>query len=160
MAVTPSEFYKLNVDELRLRCFEEGLSSEGPVRLLRPRLVRHLTGATMESKQHAEKAQASAQSNVSLDATHGGPFESNFGSHAGGCSNVVPVIVELLRKVPSLSSDEPEAILRLVGKLDEICSLGLVDDKMFVIRTLPLLSGAVLSFCLRMFEEWEEPGAV
>ena len=38
----------------------------------------------------------------------------------GGCSNVVPVIVELLRKVPSLSSDEPEAILRVVGKLDDI----------------------------------------
>jgi hypothetical protein len=83
---------------------------------------------------------------VSLDATHSGPSESNFGSHAGGCSNVVPVIVELLRKAPSLSSDEPEAILRLVGKLDEIYSLGLVDYKIFVIRILPLLSGAVLSF--------------
>jgi len=136
------------------------LSSEGPVLLLRPRLVRHLTGAAMESKQHAETGQASALSDVSLIPTHSGLFASNFGSHVGGCSNVVPGNVELLRKVPSLSSDEPEAILRLVGKLDEICSLGLVDDKMFVIRTLPLLSGAVLSFCLRMFEEWEEPGAV
>ena len=63
----------------------------------------------------------------------------------GGCSNVVPVIFELLRKVPSLSSDEPDAILRLVGKLDEIHSLGLVD-KLFVIRILPLHSGDVLSF--------------
>ena len=138
--------YNLNVDDLRQLCSEEGLSSEGPVRLLRPRLVRHLTGATMESKQHAETAQASAQSDVSVDATHSGPFESNFGSHVGGCSNVVPVIVKLLRKVPSLSSDEPEAILRFVGKLDEIHSLGLVDDKVFVIRILPFHCGAVLSF--------------
>ena len=77
----------------------------------------------------------------------------------GGFSNVVPVIVELLRKVLSLSSDEPEAILRLIGKLDEIHSLGLVDGKMFVIRILPLLSGAVLSFfgeCLRNGRSWEQ----
>ena len=100
----------------------------------------------MESKEHTETTQASAMSEVSLDPPHSGPFESNFGSHVGGCSNVVPVIVELLRKVPSLSSDEPEAILRLVGKLDEIHSLGLVDDKVFVIGILPLLSGAFLSF--------------
>jgi hypothetical protein len=113
----------------------------------------------MESKHHAETAQASAQSDVSLGPSHSGPFESNFSSHVGACGNVVPVIVELLRKVPSLSSDEPEAILRLIGKLDEIRNLGLVDDKLFVIRILPLLSGAVLSF-LRMFAKWEELGAV
>ena len=124
MAVTPSEIYKLNVDDLRQLCSEEGLSSEGPVRLLRPRLVRHLTGANVESKHHAETAQASAQSDVSLGPSHSGPFESNFDSHVGGCSNVVPVIAELLRKVPSLSFDEPEAILLLIGKLDEIHSLG------------------------------------
>jgi len=122
------------------------LSSERPVRLLRPRLVRHLSGATMESKHLAETAQANAQSRVFLDATHSGPIESKLGSHAGGFNNVVPVIVELLRKVPSLSSDEPEAILRLVCKLDVIYSLGLFDDKMFVIRILSLLSGPVLSF--------------
>jgi len=146
MAVTPSEVYKSNVNELRLPCSEEGLSSEGPVRMMRPRLVRHLTGATMKSKQHAETTQASAQSDVSLDAIQSGPSESNFGSHAGGFSNVVPDIVELLRKVPTVNSDEPEAILRLVGKLDEINSLSFVDDKMFVIRILPLLSAPVLIF--------------
>ena len=75
MAVTPSEIYKLNVDDLRQLCSEEGLSSERPVRLLRPRLVRHLTGANMESKQHTETAQASAQSDASLDPTHSGPLK-------------------------------------------------------------------------------------
>jgi len=62
----------------------------------------------------------------------------------GGSSNVFPVIVELLRKDPSLSCDEPGAILRLVVKLDEIHSLGLVDDKVFVIRILLLISGVFL----------------
>ena len=76
---------------------------------------------------------------MSLDPTHRGPFESDIGSHVGGSSNV-PVIVELLRKVPSLSSDELKAILRLVSKLHELHRLGLVDDKVFVIRILPLLS--------------------
>ena len=159
MAVTPSEIYKLNVDELRQLCSEERLSSEGPVGLLRPMLVWHLTGATIESKQHAETAQASVQIDVSLDATRSGPPEANFGSNVGGFSNVVPVIVELLRQVPSLTSDEPEAILRLVSKLDEIHSLGLVDDKTFVIRILPVLTGAVLRFfggCLRNGRSWEQ----
>jgi len=113
----------------------------------------------VESKQHTQTAHASAQSDVSHDPTHKGPFESDCGSHVGGSSNDVPVIVELLLKVQSLSSDEPEAILRLVGKLDEIHSLGLVDDKFFVIRILPLLSGAVLSFfgeCLRNGMSWEQ----
>ena len=158
MAVTPSEVYKLNIDELRELCSEEGLSSQGPVRLLRPRLVRHLTGATMESKQHAEIVQASVQSDVSLAATHSGPLETNFVSHVGGCNNIVPVIVELLQ-VPSLTSDEPETILRLVGNLDEIHGLGLADDKTFVIRILPLLTEAVLRFFgerLRNGRSWEQ----
>ena len=53
MAVSPSEMYKLNVDGIRQLC-SDGLSSEVAVRLLRPRLERHLTGATMESKHHAD----------------------------------------------------------------------------------------------------------
>ena len=79
-------------------------------------------------------------------------------AHVGGCSNVVPLIVELLRQVPSLTSDEPEGILRLVSKLDEIHGLGLAD-KTFVIRVLPLLTGAVLKFfgeCLRNGRSWEQ----
>jgi hypothetical protein len=158
MAVTPSEIYKLNVKDLQQLCSAEGLGIEGTVRLLRPRLVRHLTGANMEIKPHTDTAQASAQCDASLDPIHSGPFESNFGSHMGGCSNVVPVNVKLLRKIPSLSSDDSEVILRLVVKLHEIHSLGLVDDKVFVIRILPLLSGAVLSF-LENVCEMGEPGS-
>jgi len=43
MNVTASEVYKFNAEKLRQLCSEEGLDNEGPVRLLRQRLVRHLT---------------------------------------------------------------------------------------------------------------------
>jgi len=81
------------------------------------------------------------------------------GSHVGGCGKVVPVIVELLRQVPALSSEEPEAILGLVTKLDEIHALCLVDGKAFLVRMLPLVSGAVLRLfgeCLRSGGSWEQ----
>ena len=97
------------------------MDSEGSVRLLRQRLVHHLTGKIVASKQNTETEQASVQSDLSLDATRTGPQDFSNGSHVGGCGNAVPVIVELLRQVPSLSlslslsSYEPEAILRLVS---------------------------------------------
>jgi len=159
MAVTVSEIYKFNVEKLRHLCSEEGLDNEGPVRLLRERLVRHLTGTSMASKQDTETVQASARSDWSLDATRGGPQDHFLGSHVGGFGNVVPVIVELLRHVPALSSEEPEAILVLITKLEEIHALGLVDDRAFLVSILPLVSGAVLRFfgeCLRSGKSWEQ----
>jgi len=113
----------------------------------------------MVSKQDTKTEQASARSDLSLDATRGGPQDPFLGSHVGGCGNVVPVIVELLRHVPVLSSEEPEAILGLITKLEEIHALGLVDDRAFLIRILPLVSGAVLRFfgeCLRSGRCWEQ----
>jgi len=59
--------------------------------------------------------------------------------------------------VPALTSEKPEAILGLVSKLDEIHALGLVDNKMFVVRVQPKVSGAVLRFfgdCLRNGKNW------
>jgi len=159
MAVTASEVYKFNAEKLRQLCSEEGLDKEGPVRLLRQGLVRHLTGTSMASKQDTETEQASARSDLSLDSTRGGPQDPFLGSHVGGCGNVVPVIVELLRHVPTLSSEEPEAILGLITKLEEIHALGLVDDRAFLVRTLPLVSGAVLRFlgeCLRIERNWDQ----
>jgi len=115
-----SEIYKLTAEKLRQLCSEEGLDSEGAVRSLRQRLVRHLTTSMMASKQDVELEQASVQTNLSSDATHGGPQNPSNSSHVGGCDNAVPVVVELLRHVPFLSSEKPEAILRMVSKLDEI----------------------------------------
>jgi len=69
------------------------------------------------------------------------------------------VVVELLRNVQTLSSEEPETILRLVSKLDEIHALELIDDRMFIVRILPLVSGAVLRFfgdCLRNGRNWAQ----
>jgi len=114
MAVTASEVYKFNAEKLRQLCSEEGLDNEEPFRLLRQRLVRHLTGTSMASKQDTETEQASVRSDLSLDATHSGPQEPFCGCRVGGCGNVVPVIVELLRHDPPLSSEEPEAILGLI----------------------------------------------
>ena len=45
----------------------------------------------------------------------------------------------------------------LVSKLDEIHALGPVDDKIFVVRVLPKVSGAVSRFlwdCLRNGKNW------
>jgi len=77
----------------------------------------------------------------------------------GGNDNQVFVFVELWPQVPSLSSGEPEAILRLVSRLDEIYALGLIDDRMFVFCSLPLVLGAALSFvgdCLKNGGNWEQ----
>ena len=78
MFVSPSEIYKLNVKDLQQLCSAEGLVIERTVRLLRPRIVRTLTGANMESKPHTDKAQASAQNDASLDHIHSAPFEVIF----------------------------------------------------------------------------------
>jgi len=113
----------------------------------------------MTSKQEMESEQASAQTDSSLEAAIGDPQNPNNSSHVGPGDSSVTVVVELLRKVQTLSSDEPEAILRLVNKLDEIHALGLIDDKMFIVRILPLVSGAVLRFfggCLRNGRNWAQ----
>ena len=158
MALTATEIYKLGVEKLREICSEQGLDSEGPVRLLRQRLVRHLSSIEMASKQEDNTEQASVQSDLSSNATCEGPQNSMYNPPVGGYDNTVPVIVELLRQVPRLTSEEPEAILCLISRLDEIHALGLADDKAFVVRILPLVSGALLRFfgeCLRSGMSWE-----
>jgi len=113
----------------------------------------------MASKQDVDSEQASVQANLSADAIHAGPQNFSSISHVGGSDKPVSVFVELLRQVPSLSSENPEAILQLVSRLEEILALGLTDDKMLVIRILPLVFGAVLRFsgdCLRNGRNWEQ----
>ena len=86
----------------------------------------------MTSKQEMESEQASAQTDSSLEALE-----------APG-DIPVTVVFQLLRKFQTLSPEEPEAILRLVSKLDVINALGLIDDNMFLLRIVPLVSEAVL----------------
>jgi len=57
-----------------------------------------------------------------------------------------------MRQVSPLTSEEPEAILRFVARLDDIHMLHLCDDKSFVTRILPVVPGVILRFfgdCLR-----------
>jgi hypothetical protein len=65
-----------------------------------------------------------------MDMDQTAPLEHN--TQVGGVEGSVPVLVELLQRVPPLTSNEPEELLRLFGKLDEICDLGLVNDKVFI----------------------------
>jgi len=66
--------------------------------------------------------------------------------HGVSSDSPIPVLTELLRQVPSLASEYPEAILGLICKLDEYHALGLVEDRTFVVRALPKFTGAVLRF--------------
>jgi hypothetical protein len=68
------------------------------------------------------------------------------GSHGSGGDGPIPVLVKLLRPIPHLSSEEPEAIMQLFIRLDEVHSLGLVEDRVFITRILSLISGSLLTF--------------
>jgi hypothetical protein len=88
------------------------------------------------------------------DGGIGGPVSQPGGEgHQGsGGGEQVVILVELWRRITPVSSEEPEAILQLFIELEEIHELGLVDDRIFLTRILPLLSGILLGFvadCLR-----------
>ena len=66
-------------------------------------------------------------------------------------------MVELLKQVPPLLSERPEDILRFFVRLGQIHVLGLVEDRIFITRILPLVSGGLLQFwgaCLRDRNSW------
>ena len=160
MTLTASEIYRLSADKLRQLCSEEGLDTVGPVRLLRQRVMRHLKAIAMDSQQEVKTPQASVSTNLSADTIQTGHYNVNNSSHVGGSDNPVPVSVELLRRDPSLSSEEPEAILWLVYGLEYIDALGLTDDRVFGFSylALSLRCRAVISW--RLFELWEKLGTV
>ena len=159
MAFVPSDIYRLTVDKLRRVCAEEGLDSEGPVRVLRQRLVRHFNAATMVTKRDDVSIKASVSTDLSGDKIQVGPLEQDDNSHAGASTGSNSVLVELMRQVPPLTAKEPEAILRFMVRLNETYVLGLGDDRSFIVRILPLVSAAVLRFfgdCLRNGRTWEQ----
>jgi hypothetical protein len=103
------------------------------------------------------------QESVPTDLVHNvvEPAPQNFGdsSHGGGGDSQTQILVELLRQVSSLSSEEPEAILRLFDRLWKVHDLGLDDNRVFVTGNLPLVSGSLLTFlgdCLRKEGKWAE----
>jgi hypothetical protein len=103
------------------------------------------------------------QESVPTDLVHNvvEPVPQNFGDsfHGGGGDGQTQVLVELLHQVSPLSSEEPGAILRLFVRLEEVHDLGLVGDRVFVTRILPLVSGSLLTFlgdCLHKGGKWAE----
>jgi len=156
MALSASDVYHLTGDELRQVCLEQGLDSAGPVRSLRQRLVDYVRSGQLDESVYGKMAQAGTMTDSEVKV---GTPESNGCSHASSGDSPVPVLVELLRQVPPLSSEDPEAIMWLFLRLDEVHEVNLVDDKTFVMRILPLLSGSVLTFvggCLRSSSTWAE----
>jgi hypothetical protein len=68
----------------------------------------------------------------------------------------------LLSGITPLSSENPEGILWLFEKLGEVQALGLVDDRTFLVRILPLVTGSLLKFvgnCLAEKLSWVESKA-
>ena len=111
----------------------------------------------MADKQYNENVKASVPMDLSLDAvqTESHSVESN--SHVRGSGDSNSVFVELMRQVSPLTSEEQDAILRFVARLDDIHMLGLCDDKSFVTRISPLVNGVSLRFfgaCLRNGRIW------
>ena len=153
MALAAAEVYRLSATELRRQCAEEGLNSQGPVRSLQERLVRHFRGREVATK-HKETDKGS----MSDDEVSDPPRHVAGDSHGVSSDSPISVLTELLRQVPALASEDPEAILGLICKLDEYHALGLVEDRTFVVRALPKFTGAVLRFfgeCLRNQEGWQ-----
>ena len=144
MAFSASDVYHLTADKLRQVCSDQGLDSGGPVRSLRQRLADHI-------EQHdADGDEDVTQASVPTDLVHNVmepvPHKSGDSSHDGGGDSQTQVLVELLRQVSPLSSEQPEAILHLFVRLEEVHDLGLVNDRVFVTRILPLVSGSLLTF--------------
>ena len=153
MALGAAEVYRLSATDLRKQCAEVGLSSQGPVRSLQERLVRHFRGREVATK-HKETDKGS----MSDDEVSDPPRHVAGDSHGVSSDSPISVLTELLRQVPALASEDPEAILGLICKLDEYHALGLVEDRTFVVRALPKFTGAVLRFfgeCLRNQEGWQ-----
>jgi hypothetical protein len=138
--------YRLTADQLRQVCFERGLDTSGSVRELRLRLSHHIKVSKMQSPDHVDPPQVKVSPET--DSRVGGPVSQPVGegSQGSGVGDQVVVLVELLRRIAPVSSEEPKAIMQLFVKLEEIHELGLVEDRVFLTRILPLVSGSLLGF--------------
>jgi hypothetical protein len=111
----------------------------------------------MEEVKMPETAQASVTTDLRNGASETSLSMSGSCSRADSGDNTASVLVELLRQVPPLRSEEPEVIMQLFVALDEIHDLNLANDQIFVTRILPLVSGSLLKFfgrCLRERRDW------
>jgi hypothetical protein len=109
----------------------------------------------MDTSSGEDATQASVPTDLVPNAVDPAPSNSVSCSHGGGTDSQTPVLVELLREVSPLSSEDPNFFVRV----EEIHDLGLVDDRTSVARILPLVSGGLLRFlgnCWRKGSGWVE----
>ena len=159
MALVSSDIYRLTADQLRKVCAEEEVDSAGSVRVLSQGLVRHLNDAAMATKRDDVTPKEGVLEDLSGDQLQVGPHVPDDNSHAGASAGSNSVLVDLMSQFSPLVTEEPEAVLRFVVRLNEIYTLGLGDDRSFVVRILPLVSAAMLRFfgdCLRNGRTWEQ----
>jgi hypothetical protein len=159
IALSAAAVYHLSVDQLRQQCLNRGLDSGKPVRSLSRRLVADIKSGQMDRPRPQEATQARVPTDEVPSRTGIVPPRSNGDSHGGSEVGQTSVLVELLRQVVPLSSEEPEEILRLFVRVGEIYELGLVDDRQFITRILPLVSGSLLKLlggCLREDCSWAD----
>jgi hypothetical protein len=126
MALSASDVFHLTADKLRQvarydRC---------------ERLADHIKSNMMQTVGDEDVTQTSVPTDLVHNVVE--PVTHNFcDSSNGDGDSQTQVLVELLHKVSPLSLEEPEAILRLSFRLQEVHHLGLVDNRVFVIRILP-----------------------
>jgi hypothetical protein len=113
----------------------------------------------MDMSSGKDATQASVPTDLVPNVVDPAPPNSVSCSHGGCTDSQTPVLVELLRQVSPLSSEDPEAILNFFVWVEEIHDLGLVDDRTFVPTILPLVLGGLLRFlgdCWHKGSGWVE----
>ena len=159
MELAEPDIYRLKAEQLRQCCEERGLSSAGPVRALRRRLVGYVRAEMADPEGETKVPQASVTTELLPDRVIT-PSPVNYEVSRDGCVGTqFPVLSELLRQVKPLVSEEPADILQLFVRLDEVYELKLVDDKQFITKILPLVFGSLLKFlgeCRREESSWAE----
>jgi hypothetical protein len=155
MAFRVLNVYRVTGEKLTELCTAVGVDSEGTVQVLRRRLVEFLR-TDAESTSRDQTMDDTARAQASEDSL---PPPSDTNGQVGLGDGCVPVLIELLRKISPLSASEPEGIMKLFIRLNDIHKLQLVTDKIFMTRVLPLLTGDMLGQlgrCLREQKTWEQ----
>jgi len=97
MALSASGLYRLSAEHLRVEFSERGLSSSGPVRVLRSRLANYLKADQMDRKEEQQDTQASVAAAILNPGSEEGPQgDSGF--------NWTQVLSDLLKQIKPLSS--------------------------------------------------------
>ena len=155
--LSATSVYYLDAEQLRFECSARGLSTGGDVRDLRRRLAEFIKSDVMDGVDTRRDEQASESGEVvNTELPPASVAASGIGLSVDR-SNHTSVLVDLLKQIPPLLSERPEDILGFFVRLGEIHTLGLVEDRIFITRILPLLSQALLQFlaeCLRDKSNW------